>query len=50
MNPVFAPLNMSVLSTPRSTLDDPGAAGRDRIGTDYLTAPVVRHPSGLFQL
>jgi hypothetical protein len=29
---------LSVLSTPRSTLDDPGAADRNRIGTDYLTA------------
>jgi hypothetical protein len=41
---------LSVLSTPLSTLDDPGAAVRDRIGTDYLTALALRHPDPVLTL
>jgi hypothetical protein len=44
MNPVFAPLN---IVRPFDAAQHPqrsGAAGRDRIRTNYLTALVVRHP------
>src|SRR5207244_1347252 len=44
MNPVFAPLNIVRPFHTAQHAGRSGATGRDRIGTDYLTALVARHP------
>jgi hypothetical protein len=44
MNPVFAPLNIVRPFDNAQHAGRSGAAGRDRIRTNYLTALVVRHP------
>jgi hypothetical protein len=43
MNPVFAPLIIVRPFDAAQHAERSGAAGRDRIRTDYLTALVVRH-------
>src|SRR5207244_8963795 len=44
MNPVFAPLNIVRPFHTAQHAGRSGATGRDRSGTDYLTALVARHP------
>jgi hypothetical protein len=44
MNPVFAPLNIVRPFDAAQHAGRSGAAGRDRIRTNYLTALVARHP------